>query len=413
MVSRLTAILRRVPRAVFAWLIAPMIRQFLKRSVLVLMGARCRHGDVNLQHAKRVLVIRLDEIGDMVMATPFLRELRRNLPRAWITLVVKPATYNLVEFCPYVNEVLSLDLGPPTIPPTLENIFRTMRFARERLRHRRFDIAVIPRWDADWYHAPFLACFSRIPTRLGYSEKVTVERRRLNRGFDRLLTYLMEGHGVKHEVERNLDVVRFMGGIVEEDALEVWLAEDDEAFAESVFLEHGVSPEQVVAAFSPSGGRSPLKKWRTSNSVELGRWLRDEVGARVLVVGAPTEKALGVQISDALGADTINLVGMTTLRQLAAVLGRSRLFVGNDAGPMHIAVAAGVPVVALFGPSCPHRFGPWGDGHSVLQLGLPCGPCSRAEHVGRCARCTRGRLECMVGIKVEHVKQAVRETLLR
>src|SRR5438552_1577954 len=101
----------------------------------------------------RILVIKPDEIGDVLLASAFLRELRNTFPKAWICLVVKPSVYNLVEYCPYINELTTYDWRSPRYLGRLQGSWRAFQFVRRRLRSLRFDMAIIPRWDADFYHA--------------------------------------------------------------------------------------------------------------------------------------------------------------------------------------------------------------------------------------------------------------------
>jgi ADP-heptose:LPS heptosyltransferase len=103
----------------------------------------------------------------------------------------------------------------------------------------------------------------------------------------------------------------------------------------------------------------------------------------------------------------MNVVGKTTLRQTAALLKRCHLYVGNDTGAMHVAAAMDTPVVALFGSSCRHRFGPWGKGQAVLGPELACGPCIQAHHLDRCVHCIFDRPHCMLDITVEQVQRVV------
>lgn len=389
------------------WLGSPKAVSLLGEPLFWFLGLRRKRPEMDLSQVKRALVVRLDEIGDVVMTTPFLRELRRNLPSAWITLVVKPAIYNLVERCPYVNEVLTYDWSARGRLWQLRRHGRALRLAWLHLWQRRFDLAILPRWDADPYHGAFFLYFSGAPWRVGYSEKVIEHKRRVNNGCDRLLTHVRNDGTLKHEVEHNLDLIRFLGGTVREQRLELWLGEEDQAFAESLLQEHGVQPGELVVGLGPSGGNSPLKQWPARSFTELGRWLQAEHGARVLVVGGPWEEALGWEIERGVGSAAINVVGKTTLRQMAALLERCHLYVGNDAGPMHVAAAMGTPVVAIFGSSCHHRFGPWGNGHTILCAALPCSPCSRAYHLDRCVRCAFEQPHCLLGITLDQVKAAV------
>ncbi len=356
---------------------------------------------------RRILVVRLDEIGDQVLTSPFLRELRRLFPQARITLVVKPAVVNLVERCPYVDEVLAFDAGIRQRFGHLKRFARAWRFAGP-LRGRRFDLAALPRWDADYYHALPLAYLTGARWRVGFSERVLAEKRRHDRGADRLLTCAVDERGVRHEVERHRALIRRLGGDVAADRLELWLDAQDHAAADALLRAQGWQPGGLLIGVGPAGGSSELKQWPLERFIAVIAWLREHYGAQVVLVGGPGEEALGRRLAGALPFPVIDTIAKTTLRQMAAILARTRLYLGNDTGPLHIAAAAGVPVVAIFGPSCRHRFGPWSEQAVVLQHLLPCHPCAaHDEHDVRCPACTRRAAECLRDVTVADVQAAI------
>jgi ADP-heptose:LPS heptosyltransferase len=161
--------------------------------------------------AGSILVIRLDEVGDLVMLSPFLRALRRHFTQAHITLVVNPAIVNLVELCPYVNEVLTFDPRGSQAKRFFYLPLRAFRFASQFLWKRKYDLALLPRRDADCAYATFLGFWSKARQRVGYSENATPYKSLVNRGFDRLLTHVLHDRGVQHEVESNLAVLKSLG----------------------------------------------------------------------------------------------------------------------------------------------------------------------------------------------------------
>ena len=394
--------------SIVSWCASPRVTYLVFEPFFLLLGRRRNRTDIELARVQRALVVRLDEIGDVVLTTSFLRELRRNLPNAWIALVVKAEIYNLVECCPYVNEVLTYSGSGHGI---FERRRRALTLAWKRLWPRRFDLAILQRWDTDWYDGTLLAYLSGAQWRIGYSERVSAEKQRLNAGFDRLLTHLVVDGPPRHEVERNLDVLRFLGGSVENDGLELWLTEGDEKFAAVAWQNHHVRDSDVVVGLGPSSGNAPLKQWPVSNFVDLARWLATEYQARVLIVGGPSEEPVGDLIKSAAGPSVFNMAGKTSLRQTAALLKRCQLFVGNDGGPMHLAAAVRVPTVALFGSSCHHRFGPWGQLGNVLWSVLPCSQCFQDNHGDRCRSCPFDRVYCMLAITVDQTKGAVARVL--
>ncbi|HOG17123.1 MAG: ADP-heptose--LPS heptosyltransferase 2 [Syntrophaceae bacterium PtaU1.Bin231] len=322
--------------------------------------------------ATRILVVKADEIGDFVLATVFLRELRLLHPRAEIALVVNPATYNLAELCPYVDEVLVYRQGVRRLLRPFLLPWRAFRMGHALLRQRDFDLAVMPRWDMDGYYASYIALFSRAKRRIGYSEQANERKKMVNRGFDRLLTEAIFHEAPKHEVERHLDLIRHLGGRPSSQVLELWLDAADEKYAREALAGQ---PGTMPIALCPGAG-TPWRRWPIERFIELAKRLKRSYGASFVIVGGREDASLGRAIGEALGGEVLDVTGRTTLRQTAAILKRCRLYVGNDTGSMHLAAASGVPVVELScfpagGPdwhwNSPLRFGPWGVAHRILQ----------------------------------------------
>lgn len=397
------ALARRIEPAI----VSPRTARAVAEPVFHLLGKRKAVEAPDAREAKNILVVRLDEIGDVVLMSAFLRELRRNLSGdARVTLVVKPATLNLVERCPYVNEVLTFDWAVRGRLAAVRRHGRALRFAKQHLWKQRFDLAILPRWDADYYHANFVAYFSGAAARIGYSEKVNAVRQWINGGADRLLTHALYSHEAKHEVEHNLDVLRALGGEVRDTRLELWLAAEDEAFAEKTAA--GRAGERLVA-FGVGAGAAK-RRWPASRFAEVGRRLCEEMPTRIVVAGGAEDQLAAEKLQHELGAAVINLAGKATLRQAAAVLKRCEMFIGNDAGPMHMAAAVDVPVIEI---SCQHRggspleanspvrFGPWGVENVVLQPEKAAGNCGET--------CEAEMAHCILGVDAERVTDAIKE----
>jgi heptosyltransferase-2 len=375
---------------------------------LYFLARRRADREISLKSARAVLVVCLAGIGDVVLATPFLRELRRSAPGGWITLVVKPEAFNLVELCPYVNEIVTFDCRVSARASILKLHSRALYLAATRLWRRRFDLALLPRWDVDYYHSTYLTYFSGAARRVGYSEHVFQRKRELNAGLDCLLTDVIDHRGAKHEVERNLDVLRFLGANVPDDRLEIWLDKEDRSFARKVCESQGVGPHDLVMAFAPGAG-ALKRRWPIQRFAELGRLLLCEYDARLAVVGGPEDRHLGAQLQSGLGPGVLNLAGRATLRETAAVLERCQLAVTADSGPMHLAAAAGSAVVEI---SChpsagdiehynsPVRLHPWGVPYAVLQ----------PEHAADGCRdsCESSEPHCILEIQPDQVLEAVR-----
>ena len=359
-----------------------------------------------------VLVVRLDEIGDMVMTTPFLRELRQLLPRAHVTLVVKPGVQALFETCPYVDETLVFEFAyrMPGILRAVVLPVTSLRFAARHLWGRRYDLALLPRWDTDYYFATFLAFWSGAPHRLGFSEKVSAKKRWANRGFDRLLTLALPDGAKRHETERPLLLLHALGASGGDDRQELWMGDADREDAAALLREMGVGEGEMLIGIGPAGGHSVLKQWPLQNFAAVGRQLAEKHGARLVLFGGPGEADMGRDLAEQIGPAALNLIGKTSLRQTAALMACCRVYVGNDSGPTHVAAAMGVPVVAIFGSSCPHRFHP-GENTTLVWHDLPCSPCRTINHEERCEVCIFDEPHCLTEITIEEVERSVSHRL--
>lgn len=203
------------------------------RLVIMITSLRSRHTQMQ-QPLRKILVVRLDEIGDMVLTTPFLRELRRNYPKAEITLVVKPAVYNLVELCPYIDKIKKFTKANGRWA-FFQNINQSKRFACHELEHD-YDLAIVPRFDSDYaYMAGAIAFFSGAVKRIGYAPWVLPCKSKLDAGLERFYTdFVPARDGVCHEVERNLDILRYLGCSIENTSLELWIDKHDEQVAKKL-----------------------------------------------------------------------------------------------------------------------------------------------------------------------------------
>jgi len=386
---------------------SPLIIYHLGKLFYHLTGRSHKYKEIDLSQIERILVVRLDQIGDLVMMTPFLRELRNNLPRAWITLVVKPEMLNLVETCPYVTEVLCFDWKGGILVRPFKRHWQALKMSYLHLWRRRFDLALLPRWDVDFYHGTFLTYFSGAVRRVGFSEHVNRLKQLINRGNDHLLTHVLNNMEPKHEVLRNLDMLRFLGMLVQNDKLELWITKEDKQHAAQILSAHEYIQKDSLMAFGP-GASEKGKEWPMSRFMELGSWIIQNYGAKILVVGGREDEALGKALKTKLKDNVINVIGKTTLRQTAALLSHSILFIGNDSGPKHLAAAMNVPVIEVnrfpLGGNPLHlqssyRFSPFGVPHRILQPEKTILPCPQV--------CTAKEAHCILGVTVEQVKKTV------
>lgn len=344
------------------------LEYFYLRLVIMIANLRRHHIQMR-QPLRKILVIRLDEIGDMVLSTPFLRELRRNYPKAEITLVVKPAVYNLVELCPYVDRIKNFSKADGRWA-VFQNINRAKKFAHNELE-QDYDLAIVPRFDSDFaYMAGAIAFFSGAGIRIGYAPWVLPCKSKLDAGLEGFYTdFVPAREGVCHEVERNLDILRYLGCSIENSSLELWIDEHDEQVAKKLLSIRG---EQRLLALILSAGVKH-KEWPIENYIGMVEFFRQENVLPILLGAGENTREYADEFCNAC-PEAIDLVGKCSLRETYAVMKQCDIFLGGDTGPMHMAAASGIAGTTMFFThwkpeyiGTPERFGPWEGNIQVIQ----------------------------------------------
>ena len=339
---------------------------------------------------KNILVIMLRYIGDVLLATPVIRALRDAFPASSLTMVVNQGTEEVLKGNPDVNEVLVVERG---------GLSDQVRFLRA-LRARGFD-AVIDLTDGD--RSAVLTRATGAPIRVGFNDE----------HYWRGLMYTSVARGDfehMHRIDRNLEAVRAVGVQPKKTSLVLNLSQEDEAEAMRVLQTMGLggagAPQaQRMVMFQP-GARYWFKAWPAERFAELADRLTEHLGCTVLIGGTVGERELAQEIKRRARSSPAVLAGQTALMPYAAILQKCALLIGNDNGPMHMASALNVPMVALFGPSNPAMWGPRGGEVSVIYKGLDCRRCFHPT-------CYRGDESCMRLISVEEVYAAAKEVLLK
>jgi heptosyltransferase-2 len=361
---------------------------------------------MELAKVKSAAVIRLDEIGDVVLTSPLLRELRRNLPNADLTLVVRREIVPLVERCPYVNRVIGMPSSGRGGRGELRRMVSAWKLSKERLWDLHLDLALLPRWDMDVAGARLLAKLSGARWRVGFADPPPAPERLppSPTSSETFLTKIVVGEQGMHEAQRPLELLKSIGGRVEDERLEIWTDDADEMEAEKL-LQDARRPlvGMGIAALAD------IKRWPVERFAAVARHLVEKYGAGIVLIGGPMDRELSKRMRDKLDFPVVDLVGRTTLRQTAAAIRRCAMYVGNDTGPLHMAAALGVPVVVV---SChpiggdqasqysAARFGPWRVPSRVVQpIALP--PCT--------SYCQSTGAHCIGNVSVEQVIAAVDE----
>jgi len=345
---------------------------------------------------ERILVLRYRFIGDTLLTVPFLRNLRRARPDATIVWVVAPGSSDVVAGIPYVDELLPWD--PATRHAESRGTHRTWRakwaFVRE-LRRRRFDTVYVLKRSLS---SALIAWSSGARRRIGFASE----------GRSLLLTRRVPYRHDQHEVQNFLDVLRADGVAVQDDHLEAWLTAGERLFASTFLHQHGIGPADRLIAIHPFATNKP-RAWHEDDFIALANRLQAARGSRIIVFGGPGDAADAQPFGERIVPAPIVAVGRTNLRQTMALLERCELLVCNDSGIMHLGAALRRPLVALFGPQSPLKFGPWGRESAVVYKKLPCSPC-RQKFWQECDPSPRGKPACMEAITVDDVIAAADAT---
>ncbi len=338
---------------------------------------------------KRILVLRYRFIGDTILTVPFLRNLRRAEPGAYIAWVVAPGSSDVIQGIPYVDELIYWD--PVTIHADSRGEHRTIAekwaFIMS-LRKKRFDKVYVLKRSLS---SAIIARLTGAPERIGFKTE--------GRGF--LLTKKVPYRHNQHEVQNFLDVLRADNVPVADDYLEAWLSEEEKSFAEDFLVRAGISRGESIVALHPFTANPP-RAWHLDNFTELANELQQKYDVRIIVFGGKRDAAAIEHLQKEINPRPIFAIGNTTIRESMSLLSRCSLLVCNDSGVMHLAAALHVPLVAVFGPQSPAKFGPWGDKCRVIYKGFSCSPC-RQKFFQECEPSPRLSPKCVEAITVPEV----------
>lgn len=345
----------------------------------------------------RVLIIKPDHLGDLLLATPALAALREALPAAHLTALVGPWAALMWQRLPDLDALETLPFPafdraaakPMPLAP-----YALLLRAAWRLRQQRYDAALMMR-DDHWWGAA-LALLAGIPRRIGFAHPLCQP----------LLSEALPYDPRQHVTQQALDLVAALTGAKPTPGpLRFSPTPAAQEWADTWRQQHIAPDAQLIIIHPGTGG--PTKHWLREHWISLIQGLR-QPGRQIVLTGSPAE---GAELAAIVAAqpDVLTLSAELTIDRLAALLSHAALVIGVDSGPLHIAVSQGAPTIHLFGPSDPLRFGPWGDParQRVISANLPCSPC------GVFAACPRATdpPECMVAIQPAHVL-TIAETML-
>jgi heptosyltransferase II len=323
-------------------------------------------------------------VGDAVLALPTLGTLRAAYPEAEIWVAARDWVKELFAPGHSVRGVVPL--------PRVRDL-KSLRDAVRRIRVHKFDIAILL---TNSFSSALVFRLAGVKERWGYAWD--------GRGF--LLTRgipVKDGWAPLNQRDYYLALLAGLGLEPVSKEIDLYVSAEEKEAADSALAAAGRDPARPLVILNPGAAYGPAKRWPARQFATLARILRSRANAEIVLVGSQGDREAAAEIASAYGGTLIDFTGRTSLRELAGIISRARAFVTNDTGPMHMANALRVPVIALFGPTDPGRTGPFQPPSSVLKKDVPCWPCLY--------RACPYDHRCMTGIDPEDVFAACREYL--
>ena len=350
-------------------------------------------------HMRRILVVRVDLLGDLVMTLPAIDALRARWPQARIAVLCTPLAAPIAARCAAVDAVFSYDPNVVRSPQwwLQPGGWRDLWDVVARLRRERFDLALSMHGE----FACLLAWASGARHRAGYAQE----------GYPALLTLAVPGRRYVqpfgHEVQWNEHLAEAVGAPLQQTVPCLRWSDCEASWLEG-FLGEPRSQEYVVLA--PGAHNGSAKRYLLASWATVANALAQDEGVRIVLTGTEGELPLVRELAVRLEVPPLIAAGQTTVPQLLTLLQHARLLLAGDSGPVHLAAALGTPVVAVYGPTDPRVYRPYTNRATVLRAALPCSPCYDSRTTAECRLGYEPPL-CMVLVPAARVLAAARRWL--
>jgi lipopolysaccharide heptosyltransferase II len=339
--------------------------------------------------SKRILIIKISALGDVILSIPALRAIRKKYPAPSVIMcVVGKDVASILTRCPYIDELIIYDFKDRD-----KGFLNLLKLGKE-LRRKGFDLAI----DLQNNRRSHILCaLSNVGQRYGYR----------NRKFGFLLNKTMREDGfILGPIEHQFRILKMLGIELKDREIELWPSKEDaryvDRFLESAWLNQG---QGLVGIHLGSSKRWLTKRWPLEYIGHISETLALK-DIRVVVTGEPQTDPQELKILQEITRKSRPIIacGKTTINQLACLIKRCSVFVAGDTAPLHIAIGMGTAVVALFGPTDPRRHTSSNENIALISKELPCQPCYKRQCVS---------VDCMKQISVEEVEAAIFELLRR
>jgi len=344
---------------------------------------------------ERVLCVRLDSLGDVLMTTPAMRALKESRPGRRLTLLTSPIGAAVAALVPEIDEVSVYEA--PWMKATPPRGAEPDLCLIQRLARERFDAAVIFTVCSQSPLPAALTCFlAGVPLRLAHCRE---------NPYQLLTDWVSDPEpevAIRHEVRRQLDLVAAVGCRTEDERLSLRVPADARRSVLRLLAAAGIDLERPWFVVHP-GASAPSRRYPPEQLAAAAAALARELGARVVVTGGAEERELAAQVAAGIGKEAAPLAGALSLAELAALVALAPLLICNNSGPAHIAAAVGTPVVDLYALTNPQHT-PWQTPSRVLSHDVPCRNCRKSV-------CPLGHHDCLRLVQPAEVVEAARALL--
>ena len=317
-----------------------------------------------LKNAKRILVVRYRFIGDTILTVPFLRNLRQACPQAVIDVLVGPQSGSVLENCPYVNELIVFDTTRFHKYDSGKGKAKNFWHYAWMLRRRKYDCVFVLKRSLS---SAALALFTGAPTRVGYATE----------GRNFLLTHPVKWRKDVHEVESLFDILAASGVEITDKKLQAWVTPEETQHVEELLPELKESGMKILIH---AAAAHPDKMYPAENWLKILKGVSEKCNATFYFSGAERDVQLNDELIKDSGVRAVNAAGRLSLRESMALYARMNLAICVDSGPAHLCAAAGIATIAIFGPTDPNRWRPYGSQHqAIFDKAIDCSACAEKK----------------------------------
>lgn len=314
---------------------------------------------VRLGNVRRILVLSRNRIGDCLLTTPLLRALKRRFPGAELSVSIPASNRDLLITNPHIDHIV--------IRPKETHWAEKVRFARE-MRRNNYDL-IISLQEKSLFYA-WATWFTTLFNQ-GRPVTVSLDHKRTRRWYQ----HVVPVKGDQHEVHKYLGIATVLECPRDRNpVLELTPTTEARENVETLLESHGYDSDARFVGINP-GGSEAEKRWPEERFAEVADRVHEGTGLPIMIFGGPTDHSRAQHIQSLMRSPALVVAGRTSLGDTAALLERCQMLVTGDTGPMHMAVAMAVPVVTMFGPTSPLKFGPFTRLRTILRHEMPCPEC--------------------------------------